>query len=93
MLVHGSVDNLAHDLMSGNDRLSNRRQFPFDDVQIGAADSTGANAQEHLSRRRFGFGNLPNFERTSESVSRRSENGCFHQYFEVISLGRSGRKV
>jgi hypothetical protein len=40
-----SVDNVAHDLMSGNDRLTNRRKLPFHNMQIGAAHSTSPNTQ------------------------------------------------
>jgi hypothetical protein len=38
------------------------REFAFDDMKIGAADSTGEHSQKNMSRLELGLGNVLNFE-------------------------------
>ena len=42
-------NDVAHDLMSGNQRGALTRQLAFGDVQIGAADPASADFQQNLS--------------------------------------------
>ena len=69
-----TLNNIADDLVAGNERLNSLRQFSLDDVQIGAAYAAGSNLQEHLAARRRRLGSFFNVKR----VFRRSEDGGFH---------------
>ena len=44
--------------MSGDDGVAERRQFAFDDVQVGAADPAGAHPEQHLARSGDGLRNI-----------------------------------
>ena len=45
-----TVDNIPHNLVPGYKRLFSRRQLAFYDVEIGTADSAGANPKKDLPR-------------------------------------------
>ena len=45
----GAVDDLAYDLMSEDERVAERRQVALEDVQVGAADSAGEDAEEDVA--------------------------------------------
>ena len=57
----------ADDLVAGNDRQPLVRQLAVDDVQIGAADAAGLDADQQLRRPRRGLGRAP-----PEPAARRS---------------------
>jgi hypothetical protein len=53
--MHDAVaDNLdgPDDLMARDDRQLRRREFAVDDVEVGAADAAGADADQDLARQR-----------------------------------------
>ena len=62
--IDGAVDHLAHDLVAGDEPQLLRRQFAFDDVQIGTAHATGAHPQQDVPDRRRGFATSTNLQRT-----------------------------
>ena len=45
-----SFDDLAYYLVARDQRAAEGLEFAFDDMQIGAADSAGANAQQDVTR-------------------------------------------
>ena len=49
-LGRSSVNDLADDLMTGNVLFADRRQFAFDNVQVGPANTTGTNTQQNVAR-------------------------------------------
>jgi hypothetical protein len=49
-----SGDDLAYDLVAGNDPRVQRGQFTLGDVQIGAADATCKHFEKHVTRLRIG---------------------------------------
>ena len=53
-----SVDDLADDLMAGDQRAAERGEFAFDDVQVGPADPARADAQQHVPRLDPRLGNI-----------------------------------
>ena len=56
--------------MAGNDSGLTRRQISFDDMEIGAAHTTGADAQQNVSRRDARIGNFGNLQRPLGNRSR-----------------------
>jgi hypothetical protein len=60
--VEVSRDDLADDLMSGDNSWIEWRQFAFDNVKIGAADSAGEYTEENMARLELGLRNVFNFE-------------------------------
>jgi len=46
----GSFNDLAYDLMTGDQRAAERCEFAFNDMEVGPADSAGADAQKNLPR-------------------------------------------
>jgi hypothetical protein len=44
-----ALDDLADDLVAGNDRIAARRELSGDDVQVGAADAAGTDLEPHLA--------------------------------------------
>jgi hypothetical protein len=73
-----SVHNFAHDLMTRNDSFTQRRQFAFDNMQIGAANTAGANAQEKMAWLGFRSLHLRNPKRMLRNILRRREDSGFH---------------
>jgi hypothetical protein len=51
-----AADNFTYNLVAGDDALVERREFAFDDVQVGAAHTAGFDAQEQLAGTRLGAG-------------------------------------
>jgi hypothetical protein len=45
----GSFDDLADDLVAGNQARTKRRQVSFDDVKVGAADSAGEHSKDDVA--------------------------------------------
>ena len=43
-----AVDDLTHDLMTGDQFPAQGRKFAFNDMQISSADAAGPHSQEHL---------------------------------------------
>jgi hypothetical protein len=43
-----ALHNVADDLMPRNERRAQGRQFAFDDVEVGPADTTSANVEQNL---------------------------------------------
>lgn len=79
----GNFDDFADDLMPGNHARMLRRQLPLNDVQIGAADATGADMQEQVAGFQFGLGHLGNLQRTLCDGSGLSKNSGFHGSFQI----------
>jgi hypothetical protein len=66
--------HLADDLMSRDQRTAQGREFAFGDVQVGAADSARANAQQHVARSNGRYSDFSD----NEGLFRLFENGCQH---------------
>jgi hypothetical protein len=62
-VVRGPGHYLADNLMSGDDSGATGWQVAFDDMQIGAANSTHTHPQKNLTRLRLGCSNLANPKR------------------------------
>jgi hypothetical protein len=77
-LCRSAVDNLADDLMTGNELRANRWQIAFRDVQVSPANPTSKNSQHHMTRLRFGTGNLLNLQERLRSRASGYQNGSFH---------------
>jgi len=60
-----ALDDLADDLVTGNDVFMPDGQFPFDDVQIGAADAAGTNSQKYMTWRELRGWSIFNPQRPS----------------------------
>ena len=58
----------ADNLMAGDDVIAQRLQFALDDVQIGAAYATGADAKQDLAWRGRGNRNIADFERPGSDI-------------------------
>jgi hypothetical protein len=78
-LSRSSLDDLAHDLMAGNDPRLLRRQLAFHDVKVCAAHAARPHAQQHLSRAKVRLSDINNLHRTFCNRRRRSQDGGFHQ--------------
>ncbi len=72
-----SLDNLTHDLMTGNQTLPQWRKLAFDNVEVGPANTAGPHAQQHLSGSRFRFRYLLGTQRPICDLSRGSQHGGF----------------
>jgi hypothetical protein len=70
--------HLAHNLVTGDELRVNRRQVPFGYVQVGPANSTGQNSQQHIARLQLGFGDLLNLEERLGRLAARYEDGSLH---------------
>jgi hypothetical protein len=77
-LCRSAVHNLADDLMTGDEPWANRWQIAFRNVQVRPANSTSENSQHHITRLRFGAGNLLNFQERLRSRAPGYQNGSFH---------------
>jgi uncharacterized protein (TIGR02246 family) len=47
-LVGGAFDYFAYDLMAGDEGVADGREVAFEDVEVGAADSAGEDAEEEM---------------------------------------------
>ena len=56
-------DDFAHDLVAGNQLLTARGQFSFDNMQVGAAHAAGPDLEKHPSRFYFGTRKVSNLKR------------------------------
>jgi hypothetical protein len=66
----GPACNLTDDLVAGYQWPLPGRQFAFDYMQIGPADTTGADLDQNVTRRNLGFGDLNDFQRALRDASR-----------------------
>jgi hypothetical protein len=64
--------------VTGDHRGFLRRQFPFDDVEIGATDTAIGNADENLAGGGLRSGNIRKHERIGFNRSGRFEEAGFH---------------
>ena len=48
-----AIHNLADDLMAGDQRVAQRRQFAGHDVQVRATNAAGSHAKQNVARLRF----------------------------------------
>jgi hypothetical protein len=69
----------ADDLVTWNHRGFARREFPFDHVQIGAADAARLHADEHFSFAGPRYGHIGEFERISLDRRGRTQKAGFHR--------------
>jgi hypothetical protein len=53
-----SIDNLSHDLVTGDESLFPGGQVSFDDVEVRTAHTAGANAKENITHSRLRLRNL-----------------------------------
>jgi hypothetical protein len=73
-----SIHDFADNLVSWNNALMERRQFAFHDMQIGAANATGAHAQQHSTRFDIRSRDLYDLKRPAGNILRYCENCRFH---------------
>src|ERR1700687_4970143 len=73
-----SFDNLPHDLMTGDQIFTQSRQFSFDDVQVGPANTARQYTQEHLARSRFRPRCVLDTQRMARAATGRMEYCGFH---------------
>ena len=70
-----AVDDLAYDLMAEDERFLDEGKIAFEDVEIGAADSAGEDAEEGVAVGESGSGDVFDFEGLIGGL----EDGCFHR--------------
>ncbi len=75
----GAGGDLAHNLVSGNQRAEARRQLAFHDVEVGAADAAGAHANHNLVGRGFRTRHLADLEGPAFNRAGRTKNGGAHR--------------
>src|SRR5208337_717927 len=80
----GAFDDFSDDLVARNQLLAARSKFALDDMQIGAADTTGTHLQENMSRFRFRTWNVSNLKRMLLNWLRNCQNCSFHQNPRVV---------
>jgi hypothetical protein len=80
----GAARDFSHDLMARDERLTQRRQLSFDDVQVGAADAAGADPQQNFIAARLGPRHLTDAQRLMREVLRRDEQGGFHRWLAIL---------
>lgn len=91
------TQNLPNDLMPWNQPRTQRRQFTFDNVKVGPANSAGKNAQKNLPRARLRPRNFLDPQRPLRNLPGRTEYGCFHEEppdsgrDKPVYIGRGGR--
>jgi hypothetical protein len=59
----GSAGNLTGDLVTGYQWLALGRQFALDNMQVGAANTTGPDPDQNVPGWRFRFGHFSDFQR------------------------------
>jgi hypothetical protein len=72
--VGGAFDDLADDLVAGNERLMNEGEIALEDVEIGATDSASEDAEEEMVFGEGGAGDFFDLKRLVRGV----ENCGFH---------------
>jgi len=72
-------DYLADDLVAGDDSRVERREFAFHDVEVGAADSAGEDAEQDVAGVGRGRGNIFDSKRMIRDWLRRNEDYGFHE--------------
>jgi hypothetical protein len=70
------VDDLADDLVAEDEGLLDEGEVAFEDVQVGAADSAGEDAEEDVARGEGGCGDVFELEGLVGGV----EDGGFHEW-------------
>ncbi len=68
-------DDLADDLVAGDQRQLGVRQFAVDDVQVGPADGAGLDPHQHLARAGGRVGDLRRAQRPAGGVEDHGEHG------------------
>ena len=56
------IHDFSYDLVAGDNVCVERREFAFDNMQVGAANTTGQDAEQDMARRRFRFWDIFNPE-------------------------------
>ena len=85
--------------MAGDHSLVQRGEFAFDDMEVGAADSAGKDAEEDLALDGSGDGDVFDSQRAVCDGLRGGEDGGFHDEFilgfraRAAGLGWRRRKV
>jgi hypothetical protein len=69
-----AFDDFADDLVAEDERLMDEGKVAFEDVEVGAADSAGEDAEEDVIGCEGGAGDFFDRERLVGFV----EDGCFH---------------
>src|SRR5262249_17494710 len=75
----GSAGDFAHDLVTGDQRVPALREFAFDDMEVGAADAAGADANEDVARGGLGLGEGADLKRTCGDACRRIQDSGSHR--------------
>ena len=71
----GTIDDFADDLMAENQRFLDEGKVAFVDVEVGAADSAGEDAEKGVARDDGRDGNVFDLERLVGGV----EDSSFHR--------------
>jgi hypothetical protein len=77
-LVRCHVNDVSDDLVAGNHLRMLWRKFALDNVEIGATDTTGTDAEKHVAGFKDGLGDLGDLQRMLGNWARRGEDGSFH---------------
>jgi hypothetical protein len=80
-----AFDDLADDLVAEDERLMDEAKVAFEDVQVGAADSAGEDAEEDVAGGEGGARDF--FDR--ERLVGGAEEGCFHGRLPGVRLALS----
>jgi hypothetical protein len=81
-----AVDDFAYDLVAGDEGLVDEGKVALEDVEIGAADSAGEDAEEEMAFGEGGAGDFFDLEGLVGGV----EDGCFHAGLLCAMLIRFG---
>jgi len=88
--AHGELDRCAarfddaDDLVARNDARPVRRQFAFDDVQVGAAHAARADAQADVAGAGFGNGALFELQRPPPDRCGSVQDGGAHAFAHIV---------
>jgi hypothetical protein len=88
----GSIDDVANDLMTWNKLCLTRRQFAFDDVQVGPANAASTYTQENVSGNELRRRNVGDLQRTLENILRGIQHSRFHVVLQVKFLSPNRAK-
>lgn len=75
----GLADDITDNLVSGNDGVALGWEFPFDYMEISAADAACANFQQHLVGKRNRVFDFSDMERMAGNILWGGQNCCFHE--------------
>ena len=92
-VLRGAFHHVADNLMSGNQTLSPRRKFSFDNMQVGTADPACPHFQQHMTRFQRRTRNFLYAQRTLRNILGCIEDRGYHRIVLMWRLVLIGWKL